>query len=163
MTQPIHTAPASPGLFLHRSCGGFTLVELMIVVAVISILTYIAYPSYTSYVARGKIPDATATLSQLRNTLELYYQDNRNYGSNSDHCGGGTIPATSVNSNSQYFTYTCTQANGGNDQTYILTATGKSTMSGYTYTLDYQNIKQTTAFPNVTSTKNCWLLKSSDC
>lgn len=147
----------------HILQKGFTLVELMIVVAVIAILAYVSYPTYASFIARGKIPEATATLSQLRNQLELYYQDNRTYGATSTTCGNSDIPATSVNSSSQNFTFSCAQSTGGNDQTYLLTATGKNSMAGYVFTLDYQNQKKTTAFPNVTGTKNCWLLKSSDC
>lgn len=144
-----------------RPQSGFSLLELMVVVVIISILTAVALPAYNSYIARGKIPDATATLSQLRNQLELYYQDNRSYGGTSERCGSSTspIPSTTTNSNDSYFTFSCS----GTDQTYLLTATGKNSMVGYTFTVDQQNNKQTTAFPGVSGTKSCWLLKVGDC
>ena len=58
---------------------GFTLVELMIVVAIIGILASIVVPSYTDYVKRGKAAEATATLADLKNRMEQCFQDNRDY------------------------------------------------------------------------------------
>lgn len=49
---------------------GFTLVEMMIVVAVVSILSAIAYPSYTEFVRRGHRADARTGLLQAQQWLE---------------------------------------------------------------------------------------------
>ena len=49
---------------------GFTLIELMIVVAVVAILSAIAYPSYAEYVRRGHRADARAGLLQAAQWLE---------------------------------------------------------------------------------------------
>jgi type IV pilus assembly protein PilE len=49
---------------------GFTLIELMVVVAVVAILSAVAYPSYTEYVARGHRADARAGLLQAQQWLE---------------------------------------------------------------------------------------------
>lgn len=164
---------------LHQS--GITLIELMIVVAVIAILSAVAYPSYTAYVARGNTAEAFAQLAQLRIQLEQFYQDNRSYGiaASTYQCGSSTnyipISGTSATtactspgcapSGTAYFTYTCTLHSDAVSDHYVLTATGISAkgMSGYTYTLDYAGNKQTTAFPGVSGTKNCWLQKSGDC
>ncbi len=59
--------------------AGFTLIELMIVVAVIAILAAIAIPMFADYVMRGKIVDATAHLGDLRTQMEKYFMDNRTY------------------------------------------------------------------------------------
>jgi len=49
---------------------GFTLIEVMIVVAIVGILSAIAYPSYTEYVRRGHRADARAGLLQAQQWLE---------------------------------------------------------------------------------------------
>ena len=62
--QRIHTTP--------RASRGFTLVELMIVVAVIAILGAIAYPSYQEYARKGRRGEARAALLELRQQQERY-------------------------------------------------------------------------------------------
>ena len=58
---------------------GFTLIELMIVVAVIAILAAIAIPSYTSYVDRATRADAKSALLSLSQRLERCYTRTNSY------------------------------------------------------------------------------------
>jgi type IV pilus assembly protein PilE len=58
---------------------GFTLIELMIVLAVIAILAAIAYPSYTRYVLRAKRADAKQQLLQAAQWNERYLTANGHY------------------------------------------------------------------------------------
>jgi type IV pilus assembly protein PilE len=59
--------------------SGFTLVELMIIVAVIGILASIAYPSYTQYVARGYRASAQSEMMGIANQQQQFFLANRSY------------------------------------------------------------------------------------
>lgn len=136
----------------NQNQQGFTLIELMIVVAVIGILTAIAMPNYTDYVKRGKAAEATSQLSQMSSKLERYYSDQTppSYDSGGGVCGVILTPA-----DAKYFKYTCVTAG----QTYTLTATGESSerMGGYTYTINQKGIKSSD-LPGGSSAA-CWLIK----
>ncbi|HZF85333.1 MAG TPA: prepilin-type N-terminal cleavage/methylation domain-containing protein, partial [Burkholderiaceae bacterium] len=70
----------TPPIGVHRSPArqrGFTLIEVMVVVAVIGILAAIAYPSYRDYVLRGQIAEGTAGLMSLQADMERHYQNHR--------------------------------------------------------------------------------------
>ncbi|EGQ7933620.1 prepilin-type N-terminal cleavage/methylation domain-containing protein [Vibrio vulnificus] len=55
---------------------GFTLIELMIVVAIIGVLAAVAVPAYQDYVKKSEAASALATLKSLITPAELYYQEN---------------------------------------------------------------------------------------
>lgn len=64
-------------------CGlkdkGFTLVELMLVVAIVGILATIAYPSYVQYVQKSRRAEARAALLGAAQALERYYTERNTY------------------------------------------------------------------------------------
>jgi type IV pilus assembly protein PilA len=59
-----------------RTQQGFTLIELMIVVAIIGILAAIAIPAYNDYLIRAKVTEATAAASACKTSVAEYYQAN---------------------------------------------------------------------------------------
>lgn len=80
-----------------RRIKGFTLIELMIVIAVIAILAAIAYPSYQQYVKRTKRVEAQAYLLELAHKLESYKLVNKSFsGLDISDIGSATFPLTGI-------------------------------------------------------------------
>lgn len=137
----------------HANNKGFTLVELMIVIAIIGILAGVAIPGYTSYMARGKIVEAGIGLSAYRTSMEQYYQDQRTYAASGTPtvCG---VPVSSVTST--FFTYGCvvTPATATTSQSFLATASsvagkGLGLAADYVFTIDDGNLKTTQKFKGI--------------
>lgn len=54
---------------------GFTLIELMIVVAIVGILAAVALPAYQDYISRSKVTEPVSLLDGLRTDINGYYTD----------------------------------------------------------------------------------------
>ncbi len=127
--------------------SGFSLIELMVVVAIVGILAAIAYPSYTEYVIRGKIPEATSGLSEIRLKAEQYFADNRTY-----------VGFTSPDLTGKYKDFTFAVSNL-TATTYTLTATGNGGMSGFSYTVNQSNTRGSSSSHWGNSSTTCWILR----
>lgn len=69
--------------------AGFTLIELMIVVAVVGILSMVAYPSYVEYVARGHRTQLKVQLQAAQQWMERRYSERYFYG---ETAGSADVP-----------------------------------------------------------------------
>ena len=76
---------------MPRSSRGFTLIELMIVVAIVAIIAMVGYPSYQEYLRRAKRAEARNMLVQIAAQQERYYSDNNRYGTLAQLGYGGTV------------------------------------------------------------------------
>lgn len=136
--------------------SGFTLIELMIAVAIMGILAAIALPAYNDSILRGKLADASTSLSTVRANMEQYYQDNRSY---LDGVAPITSPCSALPALTN-FTLTCPTLTAS---TYTITATGKGTVpSQFVYTIDQtgaQTSKVSTAWDSSGTTYSCWIMK----
>ena len=136
-----------------RHAKGFTLIEVMIVVAIVAILGAIAVPGYNNYVMRSKISEAVANLSDMRVKMEQYFLDHRTY---AGACANGTVAPKPTG---KYFTYDCPVKNATQ---YTITATGIASagMGGFQYQIDHQNQRQTIAAPPGWSfSLSCWTIR----
>lgn len=135
---------------------GFTLVEVMIVVAIVGILSAVAYPAYQDYVIRSKVPEATSNLATRQTRMEQWFQDQRSFLNPAGTCGAAAASDTTT---SQYFNFTC----AATATSYTLTATGKNQMAGFTYTVNDGGTRATTAAPSGWNTStSCWITKKGE-
>jgi type IV pilus assembly protein PilE len=127
---------------------GFTLIELMMVVAIVGILAAIALPQYTDYVVRSRIPDATSELANRRVQMEQFFQDNRTY------AGAPACTAASLTPN---FTFACAAADANG---FTLQATGAGPMANFAYAINQAGVRSSV----ITETgwvgnANCWVAR----
>ena len=62
-----------------KKIAGFTLIEVMIVVAIIAIITMIAYPAYQDQMTKTRRSDGHAALMEMVNRQERFYTNNNTY------------------------------------------------------------------------------------
>lgn len=148
----------NPARHCKRS-GGFTLIEVMIVVAVIGILAAIALPTFQQHVLRAKGTDGPSTLAQLKVKMEQYYDSNHRYNVAPGNPDDTNCGVTVSDSDSKYFAYTCRTSSSG--QNFVITATGKAAAGTglFTYTVDQANNRKTTGLPPGWGTypQPCWI------
>ena len=109
---------------------GFSLIELMIVVAIVAILGAVAYPSYMDSITDARRTDAQAVLMEAAQYMERFYTENNRY----DEDTGGTavaLPAQLAesprDSGAKFYDLT---VQASSRSTYTLRATPKNGQSG---------------------------------
>ena len=131
---------------MRRSNRGFTLIEIMIVIAIIGIVITIGYPSLTEYVKKGRRTEVAGLLSEQAQVLERFYSKNNVY-----------TNATGLSAGNDFYTITPALT----DQTFLLTATRKagSTMASDKcgdFTLTNTGVRSMVNATSGLTTRDCW-------
>ncbi|AKV04921.1 MULTISPECIES: type IV pilin protein [Pseudomonas] len=130
---------------MRRSNRGFTLIEIMIVIAIIGIVITIGYPSLTEYVKKGRRAEVAGLLSEQAQILERFYSKSNVY-----------TGATGLSTGNDYYTITPTLT----DQTFLLTATRKAgsmaTDKCGDFTITNTGVRSMVGAKTGLTTKDCW-------
>ena len=103
---------------------GFTLIELMIVVAIIGILAAVAIPAYQDYTTRAKISEVIGLAAAAKTSISEYYQTMGAMPSDASSAGVSTDASASQYVSAIAYTYGSDTAS---DITYTLTNLGSAT------------------------------------
>ncbi|ATD04343.1 prepilin-type N-terminal cleavage/methylation domain-containing protein [Pseudoalteromonas tetraodonis GFC] len=105
---------------------GFTLIELMIVVAIIGILAAVALPAYQDYTLKARFAEVKTSAASVKTTMAQCLQENNNIIAACNTFTELGIAAPAANDN---------LASVAIAATGVITATGTASAGGYTYTL----------------------------
>lgn len=123
---------------------GFTLVELMIVVAILGILAAIAVPMYRGYVSSAKQAEAKANLETIRLLQEQFFADRRTYVAGANTAAlRAALPGFEPGPN-PYYVYSVTANPGTTNNiatSFLATATPGANAPAGAFTIDERNNK----------------------
>ena len=140
---------------INKKQKGFTLIELMIVVAIIGIISAIAYPSYNQYIVRSKRADGISALMLASQAMERFRSNPPySYKVGTDGTDLGAIFAIQVpvEGGTAYYDLALTS----DATSYTLTATPTGSMAGQDGALTLTNTGARTWVDDSAASHDCW-------
>jgi type IV pilus assembly protein PilE len=146
------------GSFVNKNPqGGFTLIELMIVVLVIGILAAVAVPAYQNYVTRAARTKATQGLMNLAGLEERFFYSNNTYTKTLSDLGITDNPyCVEKCSDSRYYTVTIPSASSTDYTLQAVPGGAQATQDTSCGTLKLNRAGQKSATLDSANTKRCW-------
>lgn len=148
----------------ERKNVGFTLIELMVVIAIVSILAAIAIPSYAEYTKRARRADATTTLLRAVSRAERFFLNTNSYPTEASP-GATSLAAMGIATTSVNGYYNIRYAyNGGAItatnplfQAVAITGAAQSTdLDCRTFQVGMTGLRSVLSSTNVNNTATCW-------
>jgi type IV pilus assembly protein PilE len=136
--------------------NGFSLIELMIVVAIIAVLVAIAVPAYMRYVLHGRRAEAYSLLEQDQAMLERCYAQSFSYAP----AAPAACPAPTTTSQNGYYVLAPSPATSIAAASYVLTAVPQGPQTRDTdcaqFSINSANVRAAENSAGADATSTCW-------
>ena len=139
--------------------NGFTLIELMIVLAIVAILATIAYPSYQQQILKGHRADAKSAVLEVAAREEKYFATHNKYSNIAGELNYTSIPFDVISSGQKVYSLGVT-INTTGAPAYTITATPSGSQAVdvcYAYVINNFGVQSNmTAGGIINNTAGCW-------